>query len=79
MFNPLVDNLTSLSDMELDQKIVELGRKYWQTQNPQLQEQISTILEMYKQELVSRRAIQAQRQQDQNNGDNSLDNLINVS
>lgn len=79
MFNPLVDNLTSLSDMELDQKIVELGRKYWQTRNPQLQEQISTILEMYKQELVSRRAIQAQRQQDQNNGDNSLDNLINVS
>lgn len=79
MFNPLVDNLTSLSDMELDQKIVELGRKYWQTRNPQLQEQISTILEMYKQELVSRRAIQAQRQQEQNNGDNSLDNLINVS
>ena len=78
MFNPLVNDFSELSDTELENKIVELGRKYWQAQNPQLQEQIATILEMYKQEAVVRRSQEAQRQREQD-GDNGLDNLINIS
>ena len=77
MFNPLVNDFSQLSDAEVEQKIIELGRKYWQARNPQLQEQISTILEMYKQEIHSRRAKQALKNQE--DGDNSLDSLINVS
>lgn len=76
MFNPLVDDFTQLSDSELDTKISELGRKYWQARNPQLQSQIATILEMYKQEMMSR---QARQRINQENGENGLDDLINVS
>lgn len=77
MFNPLVDDFSLLSDNEIENKIIELGKKYWQARNPQVQSQIATILEMYKQEAYSRRAKQSQK--DQQDGDNSLDNLINVS
>jgi len=77
MFNPLVDDLSQLSDSDVEQKIIELGRKYWQARNPQLQAQISAILEMYKQEAITRRAIEKNRQDE--NGNNDLDNLINIS
>lgn len=77
MFNPLVDDFSVLTDSEVEDKISELGRKYFSTQNPQLQVQISTILEMFKEEARARRA-KAQIQS-QENGDSELDNLINVS
>jgi hypothetical protein len=78
MFNPLVDDFSKLGDTVLEEKIVELGRKYWQTRNPQVQMQISSILEMYKDEARVRRAIAYQRQ-NENNDNNGLDSLINVS
>ena len=34
MFNPLVDDFSNLSDNELELKISELSRKYFQTSNP---------------------------------------------
>lgn len=77
MFNPLVDSFDNLSDHEIEDKIVELGRKYWMTRNPQVQQQISVILDMYKQESHSRRA--RAYQQSQENSDSDLDNLINIS
>lgn len=77
MFNPLVDSFDDLTDVELDTKISELGRKYWQARNPQLQMQISSILEMYKAEAASRRAKQFTKSQE--DGENDLDNLINIS
>jgi hypothetical protein len=40
--------------------------------------QISAILEMYKSEMRVRIA-KGSQQQSQDNGDNSLDNLINIS
>ena len=79
MFNPLVDSFSELKDAEIENKIVELQRKYFQAgANPQLQQQVQAILEMYKLEMQERRSksIQKQNQQD---GDNSLDNLINIS
>jgi len=77
MFNPLVDSFNELTDVQIDEKIVELGRKYWMTNNPAVQAQISVILEMYREESRARQA--RAYQQSQQNGDSDLDNLINVS
>lgn len=78
MFNPLVDSFDQLKDSEIENKIVELQRKYFQAgANPQLQQQVQAILEMYKLEMQQRRAKILQPNQE--NGDNSLDNLINIS
>jgi len=78
MFNPLVDNFSELADSEIEEKITELGRKYWMTSNPQVQQQIATILDMYREEARARRASAYLKQQEQD-GENGLDNLINVS
>jgi len=78
MFNPLVDSLESLSDSEVEQAITNLSRKYFQTQNPHVQAQISSVLEMYKSEMRTRNA-KAMQKINENNGDESLDNLINIS
>jgi hypothetical protein len=77
MFNPLVDSFDQLTDTQIDERIQELGRKYWMTQNPDVRGQIAVVLEMFKQEAVSRRAKAFQKMQE--NGDSDLDNLINVS
>lgn len=77
MFNPLVDDFSALTDTEVEEKVVELGRKYWMSRNPDLQAQIATILEMYKEEARARRA--RAYQQSQQNNDSGLDNLININ
>lgn len=81
MINPLIDSLDHLTENELEEKIIDLQRKYFLTRNPEVQLQIANILEIYKNEIRTRRMIQAQRQhqESQDNGDNSLDNLINIS
>ena len=75
--HPLVDDLSPYKDGELENKIQDLGRKYWQARNPDLQYQITMVLEVYKQELQLRRqrAYEAQFQ----NRDKDLDKLINVN
>ena len=75
-FNPLVQSFDELSDNELEEKILTLNKKFWMTQNPQVKEQITAILDMYKAEMEGRRAKPKIKSQD---GDNSLDNLINSS
>ena len=79
MLNPLVDSLSDLSINELEEKIMVLQRRYFMTANPGVQHQISNFLEIYKEEVHTRRRIEEQRQREQNNGENGLDNLINVS
>mgnify|MGYP000707437490 FL=1 len=78
MFNPLVDSFDALSNNEIEKNISSLSRKYFQTQNPSVQAQIASILDMYKSEMRVRIA-KGSQQQSQDNGDNSLDNLINIS
>lgn len=78
MFNPLVDSFEDLSDSEIEESISSLSRKYFQTQNPHVQAQITAVLEMYKTEMRSRNA-RAMQRLNENNGDDSLDNLINIS
>jgi len=77
MLNPLVDSLADFTLTELENKVVELQRKYFMTANPQVQAQIANIL--YKEEVQTRRAIEYERQKNQENGENGLDSLINVS
>ena len=78
MFNPLLDNFNDLSDSEIENKISELSRKYFISRNPQVQQQISVVLDMYKQELQLRIAKARLKDQEQN-GENGLDNLININ
>ena len=78
--HPLRTSTESLSDNEIEEKVMQLNRRYFQTQNPQVQHQISVLLDDYKLELESRRAKQRlEAQQQQENGKSGLDNLINVS
>ena len=80
MFNPLVDSMDQLTDVEVENKVTELSRKYFQTRNPQLQQQLSTVIDMYKEEAKVRRAKALVKQQNTSQDDNnSLDNLINIS
>lgn len=81
MFNPLVDSFEKLSDSEIEDKIIDLSRKFFMTHNLSVQAQISVILEMYKEEARSRRAsamLQRTTKKD-DDPENPLDNLINVS
>jgi hypothetical protein len=78
MFNPLVDSFDKLSDAEVENKMLDLQRKYFMTPNPQVQMQISAMLDMYREESRARRA-KAYLQQTQQNGKSGLDSLINIS
>jgi thymidylate synthase len=77
--HPFINNLSELSDNEVEEKIFLLQRRFFQTSNPELKDQIQLALDTYKEEIYSRRAIAAQRQKDQQSGENGLDSLINIS
>ena len=79
MINPLIDSLDHFTLQELEDKIAELQRKYFISRNPQVQVQIANVLDIYKFELQDRRIKELKRQQNQDNDENSLDNLINIS
>tara|TARA_B100001057_G_scaffold424263_1_gene446909 strand:- start:3885 stop:4121 length:237 start_codon:yes stop_codon:yes gene_type:complete len=78
MFNPLATDFYDLTDKLLEEKHAELSRKYWMTQNPQVQMQMATIIEQMREELRTRHA-RAKVQQNQDQGKKGLDNLINIS
>lgn len=75
MFNPLVDSFEDLTDAQLQEKIQGLSRKYYQTRNPDLQNQIVVMLDMFKQEQQAR----IYKKQNSDQGDPDLDNLININ
>jgi hypothetical protein len=75
--NPLSPDLTKMKETELENKLQELSRRYFQTSNSSVQYQITVLIDMYKYELSVRRAKQWQEQTQNLNKD--LDNLINVS
>tara|TARA_B100000780_G_C20707396_1_gene281246 strand:- start:50 stop:289 length:240 start_codon:yes stop_codon:yes gene_type:complete len=79
MINPLIDSLEHFTLPELEEKVTELQRKYFMSANPSVQVQISNVLDIYLLELQDRRMKEFQRQNNQENGENSLDNLINIS
>lgn len=76
MFHPLIESLSHLKDTEIEEKIQSLSRKYFQTHNSELQQQITVCLDIYKRELSVR---QSKKWSDEfQKRDKDLDNLINI-
>ena len=74
MFNPFVNDLSELTDAELQNKISDVSKKYWQTSNEALRQQIAVVLQMMQDE-QQRRALTQKKDLD----DPDLDSLININ
>jgi hypothetical protein len=75
--HPLAVDCTGLKDNEVESKIQDLTRKYFITRNPEVQRQIVTLLDYYKQEMAVRQSKMWQNQFENRNKD--LDKLIKVN
>lgn len=73
--HPLAEDFSKLKDPEIENRILELSKKYWQTNNPGVQHQITLLLDLYREELRTRQAKQWQQTQTKAP---ELDKLINV-
>lgn len=74
--HPLVDSLDDLDDSQLEEKILDLTRKYFTAQRlgkPELLTQLQTLVNMYKEERT-RRSIEKTKKE----LDGGLEQLINV-
>jgi hypothetical protein len=79
MFHPLEGDLSHLKDAEVESKLQELTKKYFQAQrlgNYQLLTQLSTFVNIYRDEMTMRYHKAAKASSNQLDGD--LDQLINV-
>jgi hypothetical protein len=74
--HPLISHLEDLKDSEIDSKINDLTKKYFQSTNPALKQQVAMALDSYKEEQAKRRHAEWQKMVD--NRDKSLDKLINI-
>ena len=75
--HPLIGDLSSLKDGEVDSKINDLTRKYFATTNFEVQQQIVMALDTYKEELAKRQRNAYEKMMNTRNKD--LDKLIKVS
>ena len=74
MVHPLAQ-LNHLTDTELQEKLDDLNKKYWMASNPDVRNQIILMLDSLKLEQENRQI----KQKKEENQDNNLDNLINIS
>jgi len=74
MVHPLAQ-LSHLTDTELQEKLDDLNKKYWMASNPDVRNQIVLMLDSLKLEQENRQI----KQKKEENQDNNLDNLINIS
>lgn len=77
MIHPLVDDLTSFTDEEIDVKIRDLTKKYSianRSNNHNVLTQIANLLTIYK----SERSLRYEKAKMQNDNGQDLDDLINV-
>jgi hypothetical protein len=75
MFHPLEGDLSLLKDTEIEQKLIELNKKYYAAArmgSRDLLTQLSTFITIYRDELSNRYARKLK------SDDNDLDQLINV-
>jgi hypothetical protein len=75
--HPLAGSFEHLKDSEIEEKITDLTKKYFMTQNFEVQMQISSLLENYKEEIGKRRQLQLQKLMQKS--EKSLDNLVKVN
>lgn len=76
MFHPFSADLSQLKDSEIEEKVNELTRKYFQASRlgkPELLTQLSTFVTIYQEEMSKRL-----RAKTQGRIDDDLDQLINV-
>jgi dissimilatory sulfite reductase (desulfoviridin) alpha/beta subunit len=80
MFHPFQEDTSEMTVAQIYDKVAELTKKYFQSNNPQVKEQIGTFIEYYKQEaLVKEAKEKLEQEKNQQNGDLDLDKLINIS
>lgn len=77
MIHPLVPDFSELKDAELEAKVQDLTRKYYQTTNSSVKYQITVLMDVYNAELSARRAKLWQQQYQKR--DKDLDKLINIT
>jgi hypothetical protein len=77
MIHPLAEDFGDLKDLEIENRLQDLSRKYYQTSNSHVKHQIATFIDIYKTELNSRRAKSIEQLYQKR--DKDLDSLIKVS
>jgi len=75
--HPLAGTFENLKDSEVEEKITDLTKKYFMTNNPEMKKQIASLLEDYKQEIGKRRQLQLNKILSKN--EKSIDKLVKVS
>lgn len=75
--HPLINDASELTEVELENKIIKLNKAYFVTHNEDTRRQIILALDTYKIALEEKRVENRKKQQE--NGDNGLDSLINIS
>ena len=75
--HPLFEDTTELSDNDLEEKVTDLTKRYWQTSNPQAQQQITLLIDSYRLDLETRRSRQ-KLANEAINSQSELDKLIKV-
>lgn len=75
--HPLIGELSSLKDSEVEAKLSELTRKYFATHNSELRNQIAMVLDTYREEMAKRQRAAYERMMSSRNKD--LDKLIKVN
>jgi uncharacterized protein YxjI len=76
--HPMIENLRSLSDSQIEQKILKLNSIYFITDNENVRQQMILLMDTYKIELQERQ-LAAKRKEIADGDNNGLDNLIRVS
>lgn len=74
--HPLVTDAATLKEAELEAKIQNLTKIYYQSRNPEVQIQVRAILDLYTSELRDRRTAAWEKQYQKR--DKGLDDLIKV-
>ena len=76
MHHPFSEDTSNLRVNQLYEKINELSKKYFQSNNPQVKQQIQTFIDYYKLEVRQKEA--AEKKKAEENGEIDLDKLINI-
>lgn len=78
MIHPHENEIKNYTDAQLEQKLLKLNHMYFMTDNQDMRQQMILLIDGYKLEIEARRAA-ARLKQEQDQGENPLDDLINVS
>ena len=79
MFNPLLEDMTGLKDVDLDSRLTDLNKKYnisMKMGNSSVAQQIVVVIEAVRYEIVRRQQDASKRLLEKQNKD--LDGLINI-